>query len=76
MGDTMKAVNYQGAFKVKVEDVPKPKLEHPDDIIVKVTTAGMCLVVERAWNRNLRAFEEPKACIGPPANNSYSNLWL
>ena len=42
MGDTMKAVNYQGAFKVKVEDVPKPKIEHPDDIIVKVTTAGEC----------------------------------
>ena len=43
----MKAVNYQGAFKVKVEDVPKPKLEHPDDIIVKVTTAGRCPMVER-----------------------------
>lgn len=38
--ETMKAVNYQGAFKVKVEEVPMPKLEHPDDIIVKVTTAG------------------------------------
>lgn len=37
---TMKAVNYQGAFKVKVEDVPMPKLEHPDDVIVKVTTSG------------------------------------
>jgi Alcohol dehydrogenase GroES-associated len=36
----MKAVNYQGAFKVKVEDVPMPAIEHPDDIIVKVTTAG------------------------------------
>lgn len=36
----MKAVNYQGAFKVKVEDVPKPAIEHPDDVIVKVTTAG------------------------------------
>jgi threonine dehydrogenase-like Zn-dependent dehydrogenase len=42
MGDTMKAVNYQGAFKVKVEDVPMPKIEHPDDIIVKVTTAAIC----------------------------------
>ena len=39
---TMKAVNYQGAFKVKVEEVPMPKIEHPDDIIVKVTTAGTC----------------------------------
>jgi threonine dehydrogenase-like Zn-dependent dehydrogenase len=37
---TMKAVNYQGAFKVKVEDVPMPHIEHPDDVIVKVTTAG------------------------------------
>ena len=36
----MKAVNYQGAFKAKVEDVPKPAIEHPDDVIVKVTTAG------------------------------------
>ena len=42
MGDTMKAVNYQGAFKVKVEEVPMPKIEHPDDIIVKVTTAAIC----------------------------------
>ncbi|ETI21275.1 hypothetical protein G647_07620 [Cladophialophora carrionii CBS 160.54] len=41
-GATMKAVNYQGAFKVKVEDVPKPTLEHPDDVIVKVTTAAIC----------------------------------
>lgn len=40
--ETMKAVNYQGAFKVKVEDVPRPKLEHPDDVIVKVTTAAIC----------------------------------
>jgi hypothetical protein len=39
-GGTMKAVNYQGAFKVKVEDVPMPKIEHPDDVIVKVTTSG------------------------------------
>lgn len=36
----MKAVNYQGPFSVKVEDVPRPKIEHPDDVIVKVTTAG------------------------------------
>lgn len=40
--ETMKAVNYQGPFSVKVEDVPRPKLEHPDDVIVKVTTAAIC----------------------------------
>ncbi|KAL2213017.1 GroES-like protein [Sarocladium strictum] len=38
----MKAVNYQGPFKVKVEEVERPKLEHPDDIIVKVTTSAIC----------------------------------
>jgi len=38
----MKAVNYQGPFKVKVEEVEMPKLQHPDDIIVKVTTAAIC----------------------------------
>ncbi|CAI6100479.1 unnamed protein product [Clonostachys chloroleuca] len=39
---TMKAVNYVGPHKVKVEEVSKPKIEHPDDIIVKVTTAAIC----------------------------------
>ncbi|EHY52726.1 hypothetical protein HRR83_007721 [Exophiala dermatitidis] len=38
----MKAVNYQGPFKVKVEEVPKPSIEHPDDVVVKVTTAAIC----------------------------------
>lgn len=36
----MKAVHYEGPFKVSVKDVPLPKLEHPDDAIIKVTTAG------------------------------------
>lgn len=38
---TMKALNYLGPYKVQVEDVEKPKLEHPDDIIVKVTTVSL-----------------------------------
>jgi len=38
----MKVVNYQGPFKVKVEEVEKPKIQHPDDVIIKVTTAAIC----------------------------------
>lgn len=38
----MKAVHYEGAFKVSVKTVPLPKLEHPDDAIIKVTTAAIC----------------------------------
>lgn len=41
----MKAVNYQGPFKVQVEDVERPTLEHPDDIIVKVTTVSETWIV-------------------------------
>jgi threonine dehydrogenase-like Zn-dependent dehydrogenase len=37
---TMQALNYLGPYKVQVQEVEKPKLEHPDDIIVKVTTVG------------------------------------
>lgn len=36
----MKALHYEGPFKVAVKEVPLPKLEHPDDAIIKVTTAG------------------------------------
>lgn len=43
MAQTMKAVHYEGPFKVSVKDVPLPKIEHPDDVIIKVTTAGMCI---------------------------------
>ncbi|KAK5241837.1 hypothetical protein LTR40_013020, partial [Exophiala xenobiotica] len=52
----MKAVNYQGAFKIKVEDVPKPAIEHPDDVIVKVTTAGPSLFC--SWNSERRVYED------------------
>lgn len=38
---TMKAISYDGPNSVSVKEVPVPKLEHPDDAIIKVTTAGM-----------------------------------
>lgn len=40
--EKMKAVHYEGPFKVSVKEVELPKLEHPDDVIVKVTTAAIC----------------------------------
>lgn len=38
----MKALHYDGAFKVSVRSIPLPDLQHPDDVIVKVTTAAIC----------------------------------
>ncbi len=38
----MKAVVYKGKEKVAVEEVPNPKLEAPDDAVVRITTAAIC----------------------------------
>ncbi|MCJ1417124.1 hypothetical protein MMC32_003463 [Xylographa parallela] len=39
---SMKAVHYEGPFKVSVKEIPHPKIQHPDDAIIKVTTAAIC----------------------------------
>ncbi|KAL5498662.1 hypothetical protein ACEPAH_2017 [Sanghuangporus vaninii] len=38
----MRAVVWKKAFQVVIQDVPKPEILHPDDVVVKVTTAGIC----------------------------------
>ncbi|KAI5370470.1 Putative alcohol dehydrogenase, zinc-type, GroES-like superfamily, NAD(P)-binding domain superfamily [Septoria linicola] len=42
MANTMKALHYDGPFKVSVRDIERPKIQHPDDVIVKVTTSCIC----------------------------------
>ncbi|TFY78464.1 hypothetical protein EWM64_g5548 [Hericium alpestre] len=42
MSNTMRAVVYEGPFKIAVKDVPKPKMQHPDDMIIRVTTSCIC----------------------------------
>lgn len=42
---SMKALNYAGPYTVCVEDIDVPKLEHPDDIIVKVTTVRVSVII-------------------------------
>lgn len=44
----MKAVHYEGPFKVSVKEVDVPKIEHPDDAIIKVTTAGTMPCIKRS----------------------------
>jgi hypothetical protein len=64
--DQMKAVHYEGAFKVSVKNVPLPKLEHPDDAIIKVTTAGkIFFTFTNEWIRRIVC---PLACM----NSSYN----
>jgi hypothetical protein len=40
MAEKMKAVHYEGPFKVSVKEVELPRIQHPDDVIIKVTTSG------------------------------------
>ncbi len=38
----MKAVVYKAPFRVAVETVTEPKMQHPNDVIVKVTSTAIC----------------------------------
>lgn len=38
----MRAVVYEKPFTVSIHEVPKPQIQHPDDVIVKVTTSCIC----------------------------------
>ena len=38
----MKAVTWQGKRDVRVEDVPDPRIEHPTDAIIKITSTNIC----------------------------------
>mgnify|MGYP003741913367 CR=1 FL=1 len=38
----MRAMTYRGPYKVRVEEKPDPRIEHPDDAIVRVERAAIC----------------------------------
>jgi glutathione-independent formaldehyde dehydrogenase len=38
----MRAVVYKGPFQVAVENVEDPKIEHPNDVIVRLTSTAIC----------------------------------
>jgi threonine dehydrogenase-like Zn-dependent dehydrogenase len=38
----MKAVTWQGVKDMRVEDVPDPTIEEPTDLVIRVTSSGLC----------------------------------
>ncbi|WP_438445013.1 zinc-dependent alcohol dehydrogenase [Gorillibacterium sp. sgz5001074] len=38
----MKAVTYQGLKNIAVKEMPDPRIEKPDDMIIKVTSSSIC----------------------------------
>jgi threonine dehydrogenase-like Zn-dependent dehydrogenase len=39
---SMKALTWQGKRDVRVETVPDPVIQHPTDVIVRITSSGLC----------------------------------
>ncbi|MFD0853470.1 alcohol dehydrogenase catalytic domain-containing protein, partial [Actinomadura adrarensis] len=38
----MRAVVYRKPFEIAVEEVPDPRIEQPNDVIVRITSSGIC----------------------------------
>ncbi len=38
----MRALVYEGPYRVRVREKPAPVIEHPDDIVLRVTRAAIC----------------------------------
>ncbi|MEG2258792.1 MAG: alcohol dehydrogenase catalytic domain-containing protein [Oscillospiraceae bacterium] len=38
----MKAVVVESPFNIKISDVPAPKIENPDEVLIKVKCGGIC----------------------------------
>ena len=38
----MRAMAYRGPYKIRVESKPEPRIEHPNDAIVRVSLAAIC----------------------------------
>jgi len=38
----MRAMVYRGPYRIRVEEKPRPVIEHPNDAIVRVTRAAIC----------------------------------
>ncbi|EPQ30328.1 uncharacterized protein PFL1_01854 [Pseudozyma flocculosa PF-1] len=39
---TMQALVYKGPFSVSIESVPAPRIEHPSDAVVRITSSAIC----------------------------------
>ncbi len=38
----MRAMVYRGPYRIRVEEKPRPKIEHPNDAVVRVSLAAIC----------------------------------
>jgi glutathione-independent formaldehyde dehydrogenase len=58
----VRAVVYRGPFEVAVEEVPDPRIEQPDDVIVRLTSTCICGSDLRVYEGRTAA--EPGTVLG------------
>jgi threonine dehydrogenase-like Zn-dependent dehydrogenase len=59
----MKAVTWHGVHDMRVEEVPDPTIEEPTDIVIRVTSSGLCGSDLHLYE-TLAAFMEPGDVVG------------
>jgi hypothetical protein len=75
---TMRAVVFNGLYKVAVEERPIPQIQQPEDIIVKATYTALCgrlvelLLPYVLTNGELLVTSMYTAVLSPPGRGS---LW-
>ncbi|HEY9565855.1 MAG TPA: alcohol dehydrogenase catalytic domain-containing protein [Nocardioides sp.] len=62
----MKAVTWQGVHNMQVTEVPDPRIEEPTDIVIRVTSTGLCGSDLHLYE-TLGAFMEPGDIVGHEA---------
>jgi S-(hydroxymethyl)glutathione dehydrogenase / alcohol dehydrogenase len=53
----MKATVYHGPRDVRIDDKPKPSIEQPEDIILKVTSTAICGSDLHLYHGNVKGME-------------------
>jgi threonine dehydrogenase-like Zn-dependent dehydrogenase len=59
----MRAVTWHGVHDMRVEHVPDPKIEEPTDVLIRVTSSGLCGSDLHLYE-TLAAFMEPGDIVG------------
>lgn len=44
----MKAIKVIEPFKVEIVDVPNPTIQKDDDVIVRITSGGICVLISES----------------------------
>jgi S-(hydroxymethyl)glutathione dehydrogenase / alcohol dehydrogenase len=53
----MKALVYHGPIDVRVDDKPKPKIQNPEDIVLKITKSAICGSDLHLFHGNFKSME-------------------